>query len=195
MSNNFPETIDACLSKKEKRFRKWFQRYLIIDTFFRFFVITANYWNHTLAQLWHLSFLFLGFYILYHCAYKKYGTAYLTFTMVVYPIVILKDLWGIISDFDSDPGFYFWLLFFALIIYGTFYFFSFRIRKINHKIQTFEFTSSDYFQKNIALLRESKDEAELACNYGEIFKQCPSRFSGALTLIYNEIKQDFVDTK
>ncbi len=56
----------------------------------------------------------------------------------------------------------------------------------------FEFTSSNYFQENMTLLRSSQDEAELIRNYQEIFRQCPSRFSSALTFVYNKIKQKYV---
>lgn len=187
MSEKDPN-IFSYLSKKENNFRKYFKCYLFIELIFFCISLIIGYWNNTLAQLWYLSCSVLKYYMLYYCAYKKHGTAWLAYCMaVVYPLYIIKTLWGAVSN-SGNLEFFIGLLI-SIFLSGIFYYFALKMRDINRKIQSFKFLSSDYYQNAINSLRSAQNLDDLARKFHDVFQECPSHFSGALSLIYEEIKQ------
>lgn len=189
------ENLISCLSKRETKTRKCFKYYLIAEFAILSTIAIICCWNNTLAQLWGILLYALSSYMFYHCTYKKHGTAWLTYCMIGFPFIIINNFWNFLFDASSTPGDTATYFFSMILIYGAFYFFAFKMRRINRKIQIFKFVSSENFQQNVAVLRSAKTEGELTSKFYEIFQECPSRFCGTLSLIYNEIKENLVNAR
>lgn len=82
-------------------------------------------------------------YILYHCAYKKYGTGLLTFILLISPIGFIKylidEIEGLRLSFSTLDSTLLTLSLFAFlmnVILGLLWFwFSLKLRKVNKEVQ------------------------------------------------------------
>ena len=132
------------LTENEKKTRKHWLRLTIFQHFFIPFLFTIGLTfylfttKHSLkesltsivAYLIVTIFNALSFWWIYHCAYKKMGTALLGFFLIVTPISWSFILWDIVQKPDAG-GWFAVILFWPFIIWW--YVLSYKLRKMNKK--------------------------------------------------------------
>lgn len=182
----------SCLSEKELKFRTYFKNYIIVEFALLCICSVIGHWNNTTDQLILIIPLTIEFCMLYHCAYKNHGTGLLAFIMIIsYPYWIFRVLSN--ASGSEDPVE--WIVFLlATCIFGLFYFFGLRIRKINKKIQSFAFLSSDHFQEAVASIRSAQNLDDLTFKFHEAFRECPGSFANVLSPYYEEMKKHLSQT-
>lgn len=106
-------------------------------TLFAFFAILSHWLpipkNTGIGLIAHAFTGLFSLWIVWHCAYKKYGTRLLTFWLIIIPfkqlasiVEVLKETWDL------------WTIFFLALDIGVFlwwYLLSLKMRKVNKSIQ------------------------------------------------------------
>ncbi len=188
------QNLLSCLSKKENKIRSSFKNYLIFESVFYIICSMYGYWNNTAAQLLCILFALTGIYMLYHCAYKKHGTAFLSLQMIIgVPWSIIRTYSDCKEDLKETPVLIGFLLLISLSL--AFYYFSIRLRRVNKKIQQYAFISSDHYRKAVDSMNTAKTIDELSFRFHEAFRECPSHFSHLLSPLYEDIKKRLLQTE
>jgi len=185
------------LTPNEEKIRKRWLITTIILAFSPFFLlsihcvlyafISANYQG--IANCFILTFLrliwdLIAFWVLWHCAYKKHGTAWLTF--------IICGTW-----LSSDIFFSFksikiiGILVFLFKIWWIYQ--CYQLRKVNIKIQVNAFAATDDYKKAVSSIRSATDIDDLTFRFHEAFREQPRHFSKALRPHYEEMKKQLID--
>lgn len=86
-----------------------------------------------IAILIYIVGLFLSAYLIYHCAYKKHGTKFLTIWLVATPLSTAFFFPAMLKEYTSTPSLI-WIAF-SNLFYVYYYFACLNLRKINKKIQ------------------------------------------------------------
>lgn len=184
-------TIQFVLDDNEVRTRKrWLAFFLAQNIIgFLFLVIPLAFTlivEPSGKMMWMLSTLtvalFLFAYLLYHCAYKKHGTAYLKFTLFTSIYPMYKGVMETISDVQTKaPGWEFSLVceIVALPLFICFFIFGMKLIEVNKKIQWQMASKQEGFSTLISEMQNasSLDDLGAKFRYGiEKFGKGPRTF-------------------
>ncbi|NGX58967.1 MAG: hypothetical protein KR126chlam3_00109 [Chlamydiae bacterium] len=129
----------------------------------------------------------ISFWIIYHCAYRKYGTAWLTWCLVIGPIIFLVENAKIFNEPFNEWTLRALLL--DIVVFGYWYFLSVKFRKDNKNIQIQSFISSDTYAEAVASIRSAKNLDDLQFKFHEAFRKCPSHFKNSPSPHHTEMKE------
>lgn len=114
------------------------------------------------------SLIFGPRYILYRCAYKKPGTALLTFTMIFQIINILSLSYLLFLPFPWN-----WISYLPLTsFFGFCWYLNWHLRKINKKLRECEIVPQE-FKDKLALLNQALNREELDVIFSELIRAWP----------------------
>lgn len=125
------------------------------------------------------------FYLLYHFAYKKFGTKWLTFVLCGGLVSISKGIFEVIhepTDFLTIG-----LMVVNVPLYFWWFFRSVYLRNLNKKIQ-FQMKFPTDYEKCIQLINDSTSLENLNLNFAELTKIWP-KFNSFLAEIYQAKKK------
>lgn len=134
-------------------------------------------------------------YILIHCTYKKFGTAYLTFNLIFSPFHFLKATFStcqeikVLLSLNGAPSSLIIIVISTVIanisIYIFWYWISLRIRKVNKVIQRRQILSSSRYQNAVTTLHTAVDLDDLNHKFHRIISDVgPSEFVKAIREVY-----------
>jgi hypothetical protein len=139
--------------------------------------------------------VFLSFYTLLHCAYRKLGTRYLTFCIILGIINTIRDAGKTIasSDLQTLPAnkYLFLLEAVAIAISIYWYVLSFQLRKMNKKIRLREKRSmeaSEDYKNIISTIQTASSTEDLNRIISELFQQWPN-YKPMISEAYEEKKE------
>lgn len=114
------------------------------------------------------SAVFIGFWWIYHCAYKKHGTALLTFALISAPIYFVRD---IIPMFTKGGPLFICIALFFTIIEVWYFVASLRLRKVNARLEPQ--TSFPGYNEDVFSLREITSFKSLEICYQSLLEKWP----------------------
>lgn len=120
----------------------------------------------------------MGFLLIYHCAYKKYGNILLTFLLIVSPIRMVADIFQSLQESLDilstilillDSGIFLW-----------WYALSLKLRKLNSKIRSQSMLSSESYSQALSILQNATTLDELDSDFGRLMRNLEKE--GTLTV-------------
>lgn len=191
-------------SQKEKKIRKrWLNltifTHIFIPSIFLLLGILASSIYKSLSLVIGIPvfaiLIFLSFYILYHCAYQKLGTRYLTFCIILGSLNEIRNLGKTIVSSDlltlptSKYLFLLEVISFAISVYW--YVLSFQLRKMNKKIRLRErrsIESSEEYKNIISTIQTASSTEDLNRIISELFEKWPN-YKPMISEEYEEKKE------
>ncbi len=133
------------------------------------------------------------FWITYHCAFKKRGTAWLSWTMVMVPLRELMDIskggWSDIGEWNALSWF-FVLLFLGVEAYYLFN--CYQLHKVNSRRKKIEsdtlFKDSDECSDCVSKIEKSHNLNDLNEVFGHAIRRWPE-WEKQISLVYNKRKE------
>lgn len=135
-------------------------------------------------------------YILIHCAYRKFGTAYLTFCLVLGPIYFLKatlGTWTSLSDLIAEglPAPFVLVLtscfLMNIFLYLFWFVMSCKLRKVNREILRRKIHSCNTYQEAVAKLTNATCINDLNQKFSNIVKR--PHENGFVDALHEEYKK------
>lgn len=137
------------------------------------------------------------FWITYYCAFKKRGTQWLTWTMIMLPLNELRGIseegWRSILEWNAIS----WFLFLIVFIVEFYYWINcFRLRKINSKRKQIcsdaFFNDSSECSKCVSMIESSQNLNDLNEVFGSTVRQWP-QWERQISKVYNKRKERLLD--
>lgn len=178
-------------SEQEQRIRKhWLLAtrafYLglpLVSSVLLFIFYSLNRLGHEdLSEVIVLLPLFIWYLVMKHCTYKKYGTAFMTFVMVMAPIRLLVDASNVKEYVD---------IIFCILTFGLYAWWlcaSCKLKPVNKKAESWR-DSLKFFERSLTIMKMAKDLQELETIRLNMLRRWPE---SELTIIvaYQERKRD-----
>lgn len=135
-----------------------------------------------------IIFFSSSFYIMYHCAYKKMGTKWLTFSLVLNVICLPMGL-GILFMEEIDLITKIIQLMTIPLTFG-YIFYSNKLRRVNKKISKEKLLLIPEYVENLQILKSATSKEDLKLRFAKIVREDPA-ISFLIKKDYKRLKKSF----
>ncbi len=188
------------LTKKEMGIRRcWLYYLMFLPTTMALFYLVASVGAALLNP--QLAYLAVGFvilvialqflpaWILYHCAYNKHGTRYLTFILCCTAIAPLAFITNINKEGESTLL----VLLIALLFLAPWMYLCVRLRQINKLLQAHQVCNCPEFHQALTLMNHSLSLEELDNAFHHIIEKWP-QWERNSSMKYKKKKEEFLSS-
>lgn len=133
----------------------------------------------------------VAFLIIYRCAYQKYGTAFLTFTLVIAPLGMILSFQEL-KNFTAAWSYY--LTGADLVLFIWWYVLCVQLRQVNVRMRLKVIRSSESFLHAINVLQQAVTLEELHSKFGSLLREKDDgnlAHEESIVEAYKQIKKNF----